>query len=408
MQSLIDSESSFNPLQYLLLYKSNPNIAKKLAEKADLFIQALQMPEINIQVIQSLSFHGIPDEIKGLRSLGWRLLLNYLPTKDRSKWAGILEQNLQNYEFFIKDFLVYKNKENLNVKPSKDSSKVDFITVKDHPLSKSKESDWNILFKDLELWDEIEKDTKRTRSEISFFLDKTDPPSTYPILSRYVKKDPRFTSKTEQFYKVANNEEKPEVQHDVMTRILYLYAKLNPGVRYVQGMNEILAPIYYCFSHDGNPFFKKYIESDSFFCFSILMGDIKDGFIRSLDNSSAGIKARIQSFHETFQKVEPELWQHFEDQAVNPQFYSLRWLMLLLTQEFQISDVLRLWDSLLSHPNKMVYLNFLCAAIAINSKEKLLTEEFSGIMETLQNTDGYDLNKFLVIANKLYKENCEI
>ena len=409
MEKTMQSLESSKPIDYLLLYRSNPNIAKKLIEKVDLFIQAFQMPEINLHVIQSLSFHGIPDEIKGLRSLGWRLLLGYLP-KDKNKWSANLEKNLTNYESFIKEFLVYKNKENLNFQTStpKESTSIDFISVKDHPLNKSKESDWNILFKDLELWDEIEKDTKRTRSEISFFLDKTDPPSTYPILSHYAKKDPRFTSRTEQYHKVANDKEKPEVQHDVMTRILFLYAKLNPGVRYVQGMNEILAPIYYCFSNDGNPFFKKYIESDSFFCFSILMGEIQDGFMRSMDNSSTGIKARIQCFHETFEKVEPDLWKHLENLGVHPQFYSLRWLMLLLTQEFQISDVLRLWDSLLSHPNKMEYLNFLCAAIAINSKEKLMEEEFSGVMQTLQNTDGYDLNKFLIIANKLYKENCEI
>jgi hypothetical protein len=30
-----------------------------------------------------------------------------------------------------------------------------------------------------------------------------------------------------------------------MTRILYIYAKLNPKILYVQGMNEILAPIFY-------------------------------------------------------------------------------------------------------------------------------------------------------------------
>jgi hypothetical protein len=30
-----------------------------------------------------------------------------------------------------------------------------------------------------------------------------------------------------------------------MTRILYIYAKLNPKIQYVQGMNEILAPIFY-------------------------------------------------------------------------------------------------------------------------------------------------------------------
>lgn len=27
--------------------------------------------------------------------------------------------------------------------------------------------------------------------------------------------------------------------------MLFIFAKLNPGLRYVQGMNELLAPIYY-------------------------------------------------------------------------------------------------------------------------------------------------------------------
>lgn len=30
-----------------------------------------------------------------------------------------------------------------------------------------------------------------------------------------------------------------------MTRILYVYSKLNSKIQYVQGMNEILAPIFY-------------------------------------------------------------------------------------------------------------------------------------------------------------------
>lgn len=35
---------------------------------------------------------------------------------------------------------------------------------------------------------------------------------------------------------------------DIMTRILFIYAKLNPGVKYIQGMNEVLAPIYFTFA----------------------------------------------------------------------------------------------------------------------------------------------------------------
>lgn len=39
----------------------------------------------------------------------------------------------------------------------------------------------------------------------------------------------------------------------MLHRILFIYAKLNPGIKYIQGMNEVLAVIYYC-----------YLENDSF------------------------------------------------------------------------------------------------------------------------------------------------
>lgn len=38
-----------------------------------------------------------------------------------------------------------------------------------------------------------------------------------------------------------------ETHADVLARVLFIYAKLNPGIKYVQGMNEVLAVIYYCF-----------------------------------------------------------------------------------------------------------------------------------------------------------------
>ena len=33
---------------------------------------------------------------------------------------------------------------------------------------------------------------------------------------------------------------------DILARILFVYAKLNAGLKYVQGMNEVLAVLYYC------------------------------------------------------------------------------------------------------------------------------------------------------------------
>jgi hypothetical protein len=45
-----------------------------------------------------------------------------------------------------------------------------------------------------------------------------------------------------------NQENDKEEKHfEVLSRILFIYGKLNSGIKYIQGMNEILAPIYYSF-----------------------------------------------------------------------------------------------------------------------------------------------------------------
>ena len=40
------------------------------------------------------------------------------------------------------------------------------------------------------------------------------------------------------------------VFQEALRNILIVFAKLNPGIRYVQGMNEILAPLFYVFKND--------------------------------------------------------------------------------------------------------------------------------------------------------------
>ena len=56
-------------------------------------------------------------------------------------------------------------------------------------------------------------------------------------------------------------------------------------------MNEVIAILYYCFWKFGceNVISTKYLESDLFFCFSSLMSELKDGFLRELDKEDSGI-----------------------------------------------------------------------------------------------------------------------
>jgi TBC1 domain family member 13 len=45
-------------------------------------------------------------------------------------------------------------------------------------------------------------------------------------------------------------------------------------------MNEILAPIYYSFCDESHEYMKEHVESDSFFCFTIVMSDLIDNFLK--------------------------------------------------------------------------------------------------------------------------------
>jgi len=49
----------------------------------------------------------------------------------------------------------------------------------------------------------------------------------------------------------SNNDEKEfDLHWEALERILFIYAKLNPGIGYIQGMNEILGPLYYVLAND--------------------------------------------------------------------------------------------------------------------------------------------------------------
>ena len=177
-----------------------------------------------------------------------------------------------------------------------------------------------------------------------------------------------------------------DTHSDVLARVLFIYAKLNPGIKYVQGMNEVLAVIYYCFwsFSDFNVIPKEYLESDLFFCFSALMTEIRDGFIREMDQEHSGIMGKVKVFATKLKEIDPLLVRNLDNQGVNHSFYSLRWLMLLMCQEFDMSNVIRLWDALFSDPNRFNFLYYVCIAAVLTKRTICVDGDFAECMETLQ------------------------
>ena len=186
-----------------------------------------------------------------------------------------------------------------------------------------------------------------------------------------------------------------------MCRILFLYAKKYPEVRYVQGMNEILAPIYYCFSNDQNPYFYLHLEEDSFICFEKIMNEIQDIFIRNKDNTDSGIHTRIKELNRLLKLVDKQIYDHFLEHNVEIQYFAFRWYTLFLTQEFEMPDILRLWDSIFGSDEKFEFLNMLCLAIIKCKKTDIIQSDFAGIMLAMQSLDKLDIEKLIKVADNI-------
>jgi TBC1 domain family member 13 len=58
--------------------------------------------------------------------------------------------------------------------------------------------------------------------------------------------------------------------------------------------------------------------------------------------------------------------------------------MLLMCQEFDMANVIRLWDTLFSDPDRFDYMNYVCVALVQLKKQEVLEGDFAVCMETLQ------------------------
>ncbi|CAN8232251.1 unnamed protein product [Cochlearia groenlandica] len=343
-------------------------------------VAELSKKVIDLKELRKIASQGLPDDA-GIRSLVWKLLLSYL-SPDRSLWSSELAKKRSQYKQFKEELLMNPSEVTRKMEKTKGVDSNDIIiesprvlsrseiTHEDHPLSLGTTSLWNNFFKDTEVLEQIDRDVMRTHPDMHFFSGDS------------------AVAKSNQ---------------DALKNVLTIFAKLNPGIRYVQGMNEILAPIYYIFKNDPDKGNAVYAESDAFFCFVELMSKFRDNFCQQLDNSVVGIRYTITRLSLLLKHHDEELWRHLEvTTKINPQFYAFRWITLLLTQEFNFVESLHIWDTLLSDPEgPQETLLRVCCAMLILVRRRLLAGDFTSNLKLLQNYPPTNISHMLYVADKL-------
>ncbi|KAJ0960330.1 hypothetical protein J5N97_001848 [Dioscorea zingiberensis] len=328
---------------------------------------------VNLEALRRITGSGHLDGV--FRPQVWKLLLGYLPA-ERDAWEGELAANRSRYAELKKELLV---------NPSEYCWKEDDISSSeqqvgllcrheisngDHPLNNGKASIWCRYFEDAEIVKQIDRDLQRTHPDIKFFTRDS------------------ALGKSNQ---------------EAMKDILFLFAKLNPAIGYVQGMNEVLAPLYFVCRTDLNVQNASNVEADCFACFVRLMCDSVNHFCEQLDNSAMGIHGTLHHLSELLRANDQELWQHLMILCkVNPQFYAFRWITLLLTQEFNFHSVIRLWDSLLSNPlGVQEMLLRVCCAMLVLVRDELLAGDFTSNLKLLQHYPQVDPECLLNLAHRI-------
>lgn len=244
------------------------------------------------------------------------------------------------------------------------------ISVSDDPLSTEADSKWFQFFENASLLDEIRKDVVRTHPDLFFFLE----PENSLGQRRYA----------------------------ALERILFVWAKLNKGVRYVQGMNEIVGTIYYVLANDFNEEWACEAEADTYFLFNTLMTEMRDVFVPDLDEADTGIQGRISNMTALLSLHDPEVRCHLDDMGIDASFYAMRWLTTLLSREFLLPDTIRLWDSMFASTHKDNFMRYVCVTMVIVVRAQLLKGDFSTCLRLLQSYPTSNIDSLLESSRALW------
>jgi hypothetical protein len=235
---------------------------------------------------------------------------------------------------------------------------------------------------------------------------------------------------------------KDELIKKCLIRVLFTWAFENSDLKYVQGMNELAGTLLYVIysnlvpNNTNEQSFhyllncEEYLEHDLYTMFDNLMKrcfkelynysekrikDMKygqvDGFVyvqesnlssleKILREDVSSLRKRINRIFSFYLKItDKEVYDLIIHHDIEPYLFIFRWILCLLTREFKIDNLLKLWDVIFAfEKNEEIALRFFCNSNGIKVKND---EELPLIIpKILKGYKMYDFNflDFLVVS----------
>ncbi|KAH8587448.1 GTPase-activating protein GYP7 [Bisporella sp. PMI_857] len=217
----------------------------------------------------------------------------------------------------------------------------------------------------------IEKDVHRTDRGIPLFAGEDTP---HP--------DPNSP-----FADVGTN-----VHLEQLKDMLLTYNEYNKDLGYVQGMSDLLAPIYAVMQDDAI----------AFWGFQHFMDRMERNFLRD----QSGMRKQLLTLDHLVQLMDPKLYLHLQSADSTNFFFFFRMLLVWFKREFAWADVLHLWEVLWTDYLSSNFHLFIALAILEKHRSVIMDhlkhfDEVLKYVNELSNT--MDLESTLVRAEALFK-----
>ncbi|KAJ5092411.1 hypothetical protein NUU61_007281 [Penicillium alfredii] len=181
------------------------------------------------------------------------------------------------------------------------------------------------------------------------------------------------------------------VHLEQMKDMLLTYNEYNPDLGYVQGMSDLLAPIYAVMQDDAV----------AFWGFVGFMDRMEQNFLRD----QSGMRSQLLALDHLVQLMDPQLYLHLQSADSTNFFFFFRMLLVWYKREFDWPDVLRLWETLWTDYFSSSFHLFIALAILEKHRDVIMDhlkhfDEVLKYINELSNT--MDLVPILTRAESLF------
>jgi len=182
------------------------------------------------------------------------------------------------------------------------------------------------------------------------------------------------------------------VHLEQMKDMLLTYNEYNRDLGYVQGMSDLLAPIYAVMQDDAIAFwgFQKFMER------------MERNFLRD----QSGMRSQLLTLDHLVQLMDPKLYLHLQKAESTNFFFFFRMLLVWYKREFQWLDVLHLWEVLWTDYLSSGFHLFVALAILEKHRDVIMEhlKHFDEVLKYVNDlSNQIDLESTLVRAEALFR-----